>query len=146
MVREENVKLMSRIAMYENGKGKKELPINRYYKDDYVRLNALKAVAAATITFTLIAMLVIVYKLDYILTNVLKLDYKAVGIKILAIYGVWILIYWLLARIIYTRRYENIRSNIIIYNHNLKKLQEEAGKEVVKAKGGVGISDDFIDF
>lgn len=55
-------------------------------------------------------------------------------------------LYWLIARILYAKRYEASRSNIIIYNHNLKKLQEENRKEVVKTKGGVVIGDDFIDF
>ena len=54
--------------------------------------------------------------------------------------------YWLIARIIYAKRYEDSRSNIIIYNHHLKKLQEEEDKKVMKAKGGMGIGDDFIDF
>ena len=146
MVREENVKLMSKIAIYEKRKGKTEIPMNAYYKGDYVRLNSLKAVVSATVVFVLVAALVIVHKLEYILANVLKMDYKKLVILILAVYGIWIFLYWLIARIIYANRYVASRSNIIIYNHNLKKLQEENRKEVVKTKGGVVIGDDFIDF
>lgn len=146
MVREENVKLMSKIAIYEKHKGKTEIPMNTFYKGDYVRLNSLKAIVSATITFVLIFALVVVYKLDYILANVLKLDYKQLGLQILFIYGLWIFLYWLIARILYAKRYEDTRSNIIIYNHHLKKLQEETSKEAVRPKGGVVISDDFIDF
>ena len=135
MVREENVKLMSRIAIYERNKGREEIAISSFYKGDYVRLHSLKAVVSATIAFALVFAMGIFYKLDYILANILKLDY-----------GVWIFLYWLIARVFYARKYENARPNIIIYNHNLKKLRTEAGKEVVKAKGGVGIGDDFIDF
>ena len=68
------------------------------------------------------------------------------AVLIALIYCVWILMYWLIARIIYAKRYEDSRSNIIIYNHHLKKLQEEEDKKVMKAKGGMGIGDDFIDF
>lgn len=146
MVREENVKLMSRIAIYEKNKGKTEIPMNGFYKGDYVRLNSLKTVISATIAFVLIFALGVIYKLDYILANVLKLDYKKIAAAVILIYVFWIFVYWLIARIFYTKKYENARPNIIIYNHNLKKLQEEAGKEVVKTKGGVGIGDDFIDF
>lgn len=146
MVREENVKLMSKIAIYERRKGRTEIPVNKYYKGDYVRLNSLKAVVSATVAFFLAAALIAVYKLDYILANVLKIDYKTAGIKILVIYGIWIFLYWLIARIVYARRYESTRSNIIIYNHDLKKLRQVMGKEIVKAKGGVVIGDDFIDF
>lgn len=146
MVREENVKLMTKIAIYEKREGRTEIPMNSFYKGDYVRLNCLKAVISATIAYVLVAALIVVYQLDYILANILKLDYKRLVFVILAVYGVWVCFYWLIARIIYAKRYEGARSNIIIYNHNLKKLQEEAGKEVVKSKGGVVISDDFIDF
>ena len=86
------------------------------------------------------------YRLDDILKNIFKYDYKKLIIGILILYGIWIFVYWLIARIIYAKKYENGRSNIIIYNHNLKKLQEEAEKEVMKAKGGVVVDDDFIDF
>lgn len=146
MVREQNVKLMSRIAIYEKRKGKTEIPMHTFYKSDYVRLNCLKAVVSATIVFALVAALVIAYKMEYILVNILKMDYKRLGLTILIIYLMWVFLYWLIARILYAVRYENARSDIIIYNHNLKKLQEESRKEVVKAKGGVVLGDDFIDF
>ena len=34
MVREEDVKLMSRIAIYEKREGRTEIPVNNYYKGD----------------------------------------------------------------------------------------------------------------
>ncbi len=146
MVREQNVKLMSRIAIYEKRAGKKEIPMHKFYKGDYVRLNCLKSVVSATIVFVLAAVLVIIYKMEYLLTNILKMNYVRIAVITLAVYAVWVFLYWLVARIIYAARYEKARSNIIIYNHHLKKLQEEGHKEMVKAKGGVVIGDDFIDF
>ena len=146
MVREQNVKLMSKIAIYEKNKGRTEIPMSSFYKGDYVRINALKSIVHATIAFILIAAIVVVYKLDYILANILKVDYKSLAFFISVIYACWIFIYWLIARIIYSKRYEDARPNIIIYNHDLKKLYEMSDKEVVKSKGGVVISDDFIDF
>ena len=146
MVREENVKLMSRIAIYERREGKTEIPMSSYYKSDYVRLNTLKSIVSATVAFALVIALVAVYNMDYLLANIFKFDYKQLGFGILLLYIVWIFLYWLVARILYAKRYEDARSNIIIYNHRLKKLQEESRKEVVKAKGGVVINDDFIDF
>lgn len=146
MVREENVILMSKIAIYEKRKGKKEIPISNFYKSDYVRMNTLKTVVSASVTYVLILALAVVYKMDYVLANILKVDYKTLILSILGIYGIWIFVYWLIARILYAKRYEDSRTNIIIYNHNLKKLQEAAQKESVITKGGVGISGDFIDF
>ncbi len=146
MVREQNVKLMSKIAIYEKNNGRQEIPMNSFYKGDYVRIYSLKAVVHATIAFVLIAAIVIMYKLDYILSNILKVEYKQLAMYMLIIYACFISIYWLIARIVYARRYEKARPNIIIYNHDLKKLREVSEKEVVKSKGGVVIHDDFIDF
>ena len=146
MVREQNIKLMSKIAIYEKNKGKTEIPMSSFYKGDYIRINALKAIVHATITFVLIVAIIVAYKMDYILANVLKVDYKKLAFLIAVIYGCWIFMYWIIARILYARRYEKARPDIIIYNHDLKKLFEISEKEVVKSKGGVVISDDFIDF
>lgn len=146
MVREENVKLMTKIAIYEKRQGKTEIPMSGYYKSDYVRLNVLKTVVASTIAFALVAAAIIVYKMDYILANVFKIDYKSFGMSILLIYVIWVFLFWLAARIVYAVRYEKARPNIIEYNHNLKKLQEESQKEYLKSMGGVVINDDFIDF
>ncbi len=146
MVREENVKLMSKLATYEKRNGKTEIPMSGYYKSDYVRMNVLKAVVSATVAFAIMAAVIVIYKLDYILANIFKIDYKSFGVGVLLIYVVWIFLYWLAARIVYAIRYEKARPNIIDYNHNLKKLQEESQKEMYKAMKGVVINDDFIDF
>ncbi|MDO5155130.1 MAG: hypothetical protein Q4D51_04115 [Eubacteriales bacterium] len=146
MVNEEKVKLMSKIAIYEKRQGKQEIPMNEFYKGDYVRIHTLKAVVSATIAFVVVVAMVMVYKMDYILSNVLKMDYRQIISEIVMVYGIWVVIYWLFARILYAVRYEKSRSNIIIYNHHLKKIQEESDKKVVKAKGGVGIGDEFIDY
>ena len=120
--------------------------MSSFYKGDYVRINALKAIVHATIAFVLMVSIVVVYKMDFFLANILKLDYKRLAMLAIIIYVCWAFLYWLIARIIYSRRYENARPDIIIYNHDLKKLFEISEKEVVKSKGGVVISDDFIDF
>ena len=146
MVREENVKLMSKIAIYEKRRGKTDIPMSGYYKSDYVRMNVLKTIVMATVAFLIITATIVMYKLDYILANILKIDYGSLGMGILLIYGVWVFVYWLVARILYAVRYEKARPNIIDYNHKLKKLEEESYREIMRAKGGVVINDDFIDF
>ena len=72
MVREENVKLMSRIAIYERNKGREEIAISSFYKGDYVRLHSLKAVVSATIAFALVFAMGIFYKMDYIKAGLQK--------------------------------------------------------------------------
>lgn len=147
MVREEKVKMMSKTAIYEKGKGKKEIAAHEYYKGDFVRIRSLKAVVSASIAFALIVGIVAFYKMDDILANVFKIDYKQMAIRVLIVYVAWIFIYWLISRIVYARIYEKSRSNIIQYNYRLKKLQESDDKEMTNhAKGGVEIGNDIIEF
>lgn len=149
MVREKNVKLMTKMAIYEKNAGRQEISMTGYFKGDYVRMKTLKSVVGGSIAFVMIVMLGILYKAEYLLENIMKLDYKQVGMKILVVYIVWVLIYWLIARLLYARQYENARHNIIEYNQNLKRLQEEIEKVKVKTgipKGGIVINDDFMDF
>ena len=42
MLNEEKVKIMTELAMYEEGEGKKYLPVSRYYRSDYIGLALIK--------------------------------------------------------------------------------------------------------
>ena len=42
MINEEKIKVMTKIAMYEQGEGRKYLPISKYYRSDYIGLALIK--------------------------------------------------------------------------------------------------------
>ena len=42
MLNEEKIKIMNKLAMYEQGEGKKYLPVSRYYRSDYIGLAMIK--------------------------------------------------------------------------------------------------------
>lgn len=42
MINEEKVKIMTKLAMYEQGRGRKHLPVSRYYRSDYIGLALIK--------------------------------------------------------------------------------------------------------
>lgn len=42
MINEEKVKIMTKLAMYEQGKGRKYLPVSKYYRSDYIGLALIK--------------------------------------------------------------------------------------------------------
>ena len=49
MINEEKVKIMTKIAMYEQGKGRKYLPVSKYYRSDYIGLALIKNFFLVTI-------------------------------------------------------------------------------------------------
>ncbi len=54
MLNEERIILMTKMASYEEGEGKKNIAIGRYFRSDYIALQVLKGVLCATIGFGII--------------------------------------------------------------------------------------------
>ena len=54
MLNEEKIKIMNKLAMYEQGEGKKYLPVSRYYRSDYIGLALIKNFFLVTIGYCLI--------------------------------------------------------------------------------------------
>lgn len=129
MINEEKVKLMTKLAIYESQKGKKQLNISKYYKRDYVRYNMFKTVVAATVSFIMLLAIYVLVNAEDLLMSLNELDFMKEATKLGILYVVFILIYMIVARLIYARRYEQVKPDVIIYNHNLKKLKEMYDKE-----------------
>jgi len=51
MLNEEKIKIMNKLAMYEQGEGKKYLPVSRYYRSDYIGLAMIKNFFLVTIGY-----------------------------------------------------------------------------------------------
>ena len=63
MVNEEKVRLMTRLAMYEQSTGKEDLEKGRYFKSDYVKYNCLKTLVSTTILFVIVVAAYIYYNM-----------------------------------------------------------------------------------
>ena len=51
MINEEKVIMMTKLASYESGEGKKDISILNYFRNDYIGFQLLKSVISATISF-----------------------------------------------------------------------------------------------
>ena len=122
MVNEERVILMTRMASYEAGEGKKNIKIGDYFRADYLSKQLLKSLICSTISFVIGLVLYFLYNFDYLLENVYKIDLLALGKKMLTGYIVLVVVYGLITYIVYAFRYRNARKNLKTYYGNLKKL------------------------
>lgn len=152
MVNEEKVRMMTRLAIYENGKGKQELKLAKYFKSDYIKYNVLKTVVSTAICYWLAVALYALINIQKLIDNLTTMDYMAVLYNLLVGFVVVVLGYAIFARIYYDRKYEAARPNIVIYNHFLKKMEDfykegvnDAPKNV-KVRGTIGENDEFIDY
>ena len=152
MVNEQKVRMMTKLAIYESGKGKQELPIAKYYKSDYIKYNVLKTVVTTAVCYWLAVGLYVMVNMQKLIDNLTNMDYMSVLYGLIIGFVVVVLGYGVFARIHYDKKYEAARPNIVIYNHFLKKMEEyyQAGVDDapknVKVRGKIGENDEFIDY
>ena len=124
MVNEEKVKLMTQMAIYESTKGKEQLQVSKYYKNDYVKFHMLKTAVAATFAYALILTFYGLLHAEKLLEQINGMDYLATGKALLLSYAIVVVIYVIIAWVIYSIRYERIKPDVIKYNRLLKKTAE----------------------
>lgn len=124
MLNEKKIRLMNKLALYEEKEGRNDLRLNHYYKTDYIRFQLSKSLLSVTIGFGLILVLLAIYKAEYLIAEAVKLDYKLIGSTILGIYIVTMLSYSLFAVILYSIQYDYSKKKTGKYVKELKELQQ----------------------
>lgn len=144
MLNNRKVRLMSRLAIYEQTEGKEDVRISKYFRTDYVRLNTLKTIVAVTFGYLLVLLLLVVYHSEYLIREAVTLDYQAIITRYAGIYLILIVLYCAAAMIGYMIKYRMSRKKLAKYFRMLRRLRslyrEEDG-EVTEAEEGM-ITDD----
>lgn len=131
MVNEEKIRLMTKAAAFESGEGKKALEMNRFFRGDYISLHLIGAWVSYTVAFMLCVGLWIFYKMEYLMTNLHKMDLASFGRGLVLLYVALLGIYLIIQYVVYSRRYQENRKKLAVYNHILKRIadiyQSESG-------------------
>lgn len=122
MLNEERIRLMTRMASYEENEGKKNVSIGSYFRSDYISLQVLKSVISATIAFVLLCGAAVLYDFEVFMQDIYKEDLLASRKKILIYYFVFVAIYAVISYIVYSYRYNKARKSLRQYYNNLKQL------------------------
>ena len=64
MLDEERIILMTKLASYENGEGKKDKAVGSFFRGDYVGVRVLWSIICAAIAFVICFALYILYDLE----------------------------------------------------------------------------------
>jgi hypothetical protein len=129
MLNNDKIRLMTKLAVYENKEGKEDIRLSKYYKTDYVRYQAIKSIISATFGYLLILVLIIAYKSEYLIKYAITLDYKTLGIYILGIYIIIIAVYGLASIVGYSIKYDLSRKKLSRYFKLLKRLSKIYNEE-----------------
>lgn len=124
MVNEDKVILMTKMASYESGKGKKDIRILRYFRGDYIGFQLLKSILAATISFFAIFAVYLFYNLETLLQDIYQMDLFAFGKNVIILYLAVVGAYGVISYVVYAGKYSKAKKSLKVYYSNLRHLLE----------------------
>lgn len=122
MVNEDKIKLMTKLAIYEQGEGKKKLPVMQYFQSDYIIFNAIKTFLSITVAYGLILLIACVMGSQYLMENIQKMSIEQLAGRVVFGYILVLALYLTIALIVYTKKYADAKKSAKKYYSQLKKL------------------------
>ena len=124
MVNNRKVRLMTKLAIYENGEGKEDIRLNKYYRRDYLRSRMLNSFVATTIGFVFLVGLVALYEMEYFVTNAVYLDYMLLIKRCIAVYIVLLAIDVMTSLVYGMIHYNRSRNKLAKYFRMLRHMRD----------------------
>lgn len=122
MLNEERIILMTKLASYETGQGKKSEAIGRYFRSDYIGVQVVKSVISASIAYAVLFGLYILYDLEKLMTDIYKMDLFEFAKNVLLQYAVLVVGFAVITYAVYAYRYSKAKRSLKNYYNNLRKL------------------------
>ena len=122
MLSQERIKLMTKMAAYEENEGKKYMSIGSYFRSDYMGMQVLRSIISATLAFLIICGFYIYYHFETLMQDIYKTDLMGMGKQLLIYYVVFVVAYGLITYIIYSFRYSKAKRSLKRYYRHLKQL------------------------
>lgn len=122
MLSQERIKLMTRMAAYEENEGKKYMSIGSYFRSDYMGLQVIKSVICSTLAFLIVVGLYVYYYFETLMQDIYKIDLMKVGKDLLLYYVIFVAVYALITYIVYSYRYSRAKRSLKRYYRHLKQL------------------------
>ena len=129
MLDEERVRLMTRLALYEQTQGKEHFKISEYYRKDYAGMHVVFSIIWTSIGYACLAGIVVLAGIQALLANMSVGFLVTLGAVAIAGYLVVVIVYAFITSHIYNKRHKNARQRVKKYNHDLLKLLKMYEKE-----------------
>ena len=123
------IRLMTRIAMYEKDEGRKNEPVARYFRSDYIGLKILGAIICATVVFAIIIGLYILCNSETLLADIYKIDLMGKAKELILYYIGFVIVYVSIIAVVFFVKYNQAVKYKRIVSRNLKKLLMRYGKK-----------------
>ena len=129
MLDERKVKLMTKLALYEETYGKEDFKISAYYRKDYARLHVIYAFLSVSVGYVCLVALLLLAGVEDIMSNMSNGLILFLFLIILAGYVGVVIVYCGIASHIYNEKHKKARKRVKKYNHNLIQLLKMYEKE-----------------
>ncbi len=127
--RKKKIRLMTRIAIYEKTEGKKNEPVARYFRSDYIGLKILGAIISATLVFLTVIGLYVVCNSETLLADFYRIDLLEEARKLILYYIGFVVVYVSIVAVVFFAKYNKAVKYKRIFSRNLKKLLSHYGKK-----------------
>ena len=124
MLNKERIRLMTRMAAYEERQGRKDIAISGYFRGDYISFQLLKSALYATVGFALAVAMYVLYNMETFLEDFYKMDILEFLKGILSKYCLVLAIYLVISYFVYSYRYYRARRHVKQYNQLLRALMQ----------------------
>ena len=125
MINKERTRMMTKLALYESKRGKKELQITRYAPGDYVTAHMLWSFVCGTIAFVIVLALCVLYNIESLLIDLFSMDILHLAIKVLLVYIIFMGLYLGMCYIYISYRYGRYKKRVNKFLLGLKELYRQ---------------------
>lgn len=125
MIDETKVRVMTRLSAYEQGVGKKHMPVGHYFRTDYICLQLLESFVAGTFAFLAIIGIMLFYNFEMLIGDVYNIDFMEYARKLGKTYIICMGIYLVLTYIYAAYRYSRAKKSLKSYSSVLGKLSKQ---------------------
>ncbi len=122
MVNQEKVKLMTKLASYEKS-GREDITSTEYFRADYVSYNSFLMMLGVSVSLLFFFLADFGGKFFDNMQTFIEYDFVGQGMDYLTIWLVFMVVYGVVASVIYRKRYNDSRRRIEIYQKMLKDLK-----------------------
>lgn len=129
MLDEKNIRVMTKLASYEEGVGKKYMAIGNYFRTDYITLQLLKSFVCGTIAFLAVGGIMLFCNFEMLMGEAYETDLvefaKGLGKKYLILIGLYLLATYIWSAWKYTKAKKSLNS----YKDVLNKLEQRLNQQ-----------------
>lgn len=129
MVNEEKVKLMNKMALYEEKYGKEDFKIASYYKKDYISYQTIITVIWVTVGYAVLFGIFAAAFMETLLDKANLFVMVLIVLAAIALYLILAVSYGLFASRFYQRKHNRAKGRVKRYTRMLTQLEKFYGKE-----------------